>query len=77
MELKKAAENKYKVDYILPLADSTMDIDNKRLKNPYWLKVTAEKLNGAEKVIKTFNINDIDITGNILDRMYMQPESTR
>ncbi|GKX32362.1 hypothetical protein SH1V18_48420 [Vallitalea longa] len=60
----------YSVEYILPLADSTMDENDRRLKGHYWVEVTAIK----GSTVKKKKISDIDITGNILDKVYIQPE---
>ncbi|QUI25924.1 hypothetical protein HZI73_26285 (plasmid) [Vallitalea pronyensis] len=60
----------YKVEYILPLAESTMNDEDTRLGGQYWVEVTAVK----GSTTKTMRITDIDITGNTLDKIYIQPE---
>ena len=56
-------------EYILPLANSTKSWDDRRLRPPYSMTVTAYK--GEKSVVYT--ISDIDITGNIFDLIYIQP----
>ncbi|QUI25922.1 hypothetical protein HZI73_26275 (plasmid) [Vallitalea pronyensis] len=60
----------YKAEYILPLAKSTMNDEDTRLGGQYWVEVTATK----GSTTKTMRIDDIDITGNTLDKIYIQPE---
>ncbi len=58
-------------EYNLPLAPSTKDWNNVRLKPPYKMIVTAYKGDSTVQYI----IDDIDITGNIYDLTYIQPKS--
>ncbi len=60
----------YTAEYILPLAKSTMNEYDTRLGGQYWVEVTAIK----GSTVKTMRIDDIDITGNTLDKVYVQPE---
>jgi hypothetical protein len=60
----------YTVAYVLPLATTSLDNNNIRIRNQYSVTVTAHKGAITDSVI----INDIDITGNILDKMYSQSE---
>ena len=57
-------------EYYLPLAPSTKDWDDTRLRSHYRMTVTAYKGNATA----TYEINDIDITGNIYDLTYIQPK---
>ncbi len=57
-------------NYVLPLADSTRDLDNKYLRTPYWIKIVLKK--GVARV--EYLIDDIDITGNTMDHLYLQPK---
>ncbi|MBI9013859.1 MAG: hypothetical protein JEZ08_16615 [Clostridiales bacterium] len=57
-------------EYILPLADWTLGYDEVRRRGRYWITVTAIK--GA--TVKTFIVTDIELTGNIHDLIYYQPE---
>ena len=56
-------------EYILPLAPSTKSWNDQRIRPPYSMTVTAWK--GTNSV--SYSINDIDITGNTYDLIYMQP----
>jgi hypothetical protein len=56
-------------EYILPLASSTLDWDNDRAHPPYQATMTATL--GGYAIQST--IDDIEITGNIKDLIYMQP----
>jgi len=56
-------------EYTLPLAPSSMDADGNVLRQPYSLYVYAYK--GEE--FAAYEINDINITGNIYDHTYIQP----
>lgn len=57
-------------EYYLPLAPSTKDWNDNRLRPSYHMTVTAYK--GENSVSLT--IDDIDITGNIYDLTYIQPK---
>ncbi|HEX2944779.1 MAG TPA: hypothetical protein VHT96_02355 [Clostridia bacterium] len=57
-------------EYNLPLAPSSKDWNDVRLRPRYSMTVTAYK--GNRSVTRT--INDIDITGNIYDLTYIQPQ---
>jgi hypothetical protein len=63
-------ENQVYWEYYLPLAPSTKDWDDNRLRPPYSMTVTAYK--GEKSVSVT--IDDIEITGNIYDLTYIQPK---
>jgi len=58
-------------EYNLPLAPSTKNWNNARLRSPYKMIVTAYK--GEAKA--QFVIDDIEITGNIYDLTYIQPKN--
>lgn len=60
----------YSAEYILPLAPNTMDDNNLSLRPQYWVMVTAKKGSATDSM----SITDIDLTGNILNHMYIQPE---
>ncbi|MBI9014152.1 MAG: hypothetical protein JEZ08_18090 [Clostridiales bacterium] len=55
--------------YILPLAPSTKTFENEVLLSPYYIKITLIK--GTSSV--EYYVNDIHITGNTLDHLYLQP----
>jgi len=57
-------------EYILPLAPSTKSWENTLLRQPYKMIITAYK--GAKQEIKI--IDDIHITGNVYDLVYIQPQ---
>lgn len=57
-------------EYHLPLAPSTKDWDNNRLRQPYKMTVTAYKGSNTAQYV----IDDIEITGNIYDLTYIQPK---
>lgn len=56
-------------EYTLPLAPSTKSWADERLRSPYKMTVCAYR--GEECVI--YEIDDIDITGNVYDLTYIQP----
>jgi len=56
-------------EYTLPLAYSSKSWDDDRIKEQYRMVVTAYK--GGKSV--TYEIDDIDITGNVYDLTYIQP----
>ena len=56
-------------EFVLPLAKSTKSWDDQRIRNPYYMEVTAWK---GTKSVK-YLIDDIEITGNIYDLTYIQP----
>jgi hypothetical protein len=60
----------WQVEYVLPLSVETLSDENVRLRAPFFAEVNARK--GAVK--RSAIINDIDITGNIFNHLYMQPE---
>ncbi len=62
-------DNHARWEYHLPLAPSSKDWDNNRLRPQYSMIVTAYK--GSNTA--TFVVDDIDITGNIYDLTYIQP----
>ena len=57
-------------EYILPLAPSTKSWENTLLRQPYKMIITAYK--GAKQETKI--IDDIHITGNVYDLVYIQPQ---
>ena len=61
--------DKFHYEYILPLANSTKSVANKKLKNPYFIKIILLKGNNRMEYI----IDDINITGNTVDHVYKQP----
>lgn len=70
LKLDKISQTTYQITYILPLSKETLSWENQRLNPPYTITVTAKK--GA--AIKTFTVNDIEITGTIHDLLFVQPE---
>jgi len=58
-------------EYHLPLAPSTKDWENNRLRQPYRMTVTAYKAGRTVEYV----IDDIEITGNIYDLTYIQPKN--
>ena len=60
----------WQVEYILPLCTETLSDENVRLRTPYVAVVTV----GKGEIKRTAEINDIEVTGNIFDHLYMQPE---
>lgn len=69
LELVKTAPNTYQIQYILPLADHTLSWSNERMRKPYKAVLYATK-NGT---VKTAEIDDIHITGNVYDLIQVQP----
>ncbi len=63
-------DNQANWEYNLPLAPSSKDWDNNRLRAHYRMTVTAYKGSSTD----TYIIDDIDITGNIYDLTYIQPK---
>ena len=63
-------DNQAQWEYYLPLAPSTKDWDNRRLRPQYRMTVTAYK---GESTVE-YVIDDIDITGNVYDLTYIQPK---
>lgn len=57
-------------EYHLPLAPSSKDWNNNRLRPQYSMAVTAYK--GSNTA--TYVVDDIDITGNVYDLTYIQPK---
>lgn len=64
----------FTVEYILPMARSTILDDYEtavdRVRSPYWVEVIAHKGSLSDSM----RISDIDITGNIKNKMFIQPE---
>jgi hypothetical protein len=56
-------------EYYLPLSKSTKDWDDRQLRPPYSMTVTAYK----GDIVEEYTISDIEITGNIYDLTYIQP----
>ncbi len=65
------SDNRAHWEYHLPLAPSSKDWSNNRLRPQYRMTVTAYK--GSNTA--TYVVDDIDITGNIYDLTYIQPKS--
>lgn len=67
--------NLFKLEYILPLAPSTVDSNDKRLRPPYAITIVIEN----EDRVRTYTFDAasggpfIDITGNTFDHVYNQP----
>lgn len=59
----------YTVNYILPLAPSTLTTDDQRVHPSYTLTAYAVK----GETIVTMSIDDIDITGNVYDHIFIEP----
>lgn len=55
-------------EYTLPLAESTLSYDNSRLRGRYSMTIIARR--GATE--QTFVVDDIEITGNIMDQIFIQ-----
>jgi hypothetical protein len=70
LSMQTSNQYNYSRDYILPLADWTLDYENNRHRGQYWITVTATKGTTTRSV----TINDIELTGNIHDMIYYQPE---
>ncbi len=58
-------------EYHLPPAPSSKSWDNTRLRPRYRMTVTAHK----DDAIVTYEVDDIDITGNIYDLTHIQPKN--
>ncbi len=63
-------DNQAQWEYYLPLAPSTKDWDNRRLRPQYRMTVTVYKGESFAEYV----IDDIDITGNVYDLTYIQPK---
>ena len=59
----------YTIETILPLAKETLSWSNQRMGQPYAMTVTAVK----GDIRKEFVISDLDMTGNIYEMLYVQP----
>ncbi len=70
LSMQTSNQYNYSREYILPLADWTLDYENNRHRGQYWITVTATKGSTTRSV----TINDIELTGNIHDMIYYQPE---
>ncbi|MCH4886969.1 hypothetical protein EZV73_05285 [Acidaminobacter sp. JC074] len=57
--------------YVLPLTDSTKDLENNRLKSPYWIKIVLRK--GTNRLV--YLVDDIEISGNTIEHLYLQPQN--
>jgi hypothetical protein len=55
----------YQLEWIIPLLDSTLGVSGTKRAEPYWLRTQVEG-----SVLET----TFDITGNLYDRLYVQPE---
>lgn len=60
----------YSQEIILPLADWTLNYEDVRLRPSYWITVTASR----GSITRSMTISDIDLTGNIHDLIFLQPE---
>lgn len=67
--MSKVGEGLYEVETILPLTPQTLSFENERLREPYFMTVTAVK----GELRRDLTISDIDMTGNIYDMLYVQP----
>ena len=63
------SDNRAQWEYYLPLAPSSKNWENRRLRPQYRMTVTAYKGESTAEYV----IGDIDITGNIYDLTYIQP----
>lgn len=70
LKLTSSNNRNFTIEYILPMAKSTMNDSDQRLLPSYWVEVTAHKGVMTNKM----KISDIDITGNITNQIYTQPE---
>lgn len=72
---RKTNVNIYYLEYILPLANSTITYANERKRPPYQLMITLEKDGRARTLIYGDQPGEpgIDLTGNIFDLIYNQP----
>jgi len=66
----QVSDNHAQWEYYLPLAPSSKDWDNNRLRPQYRMTVTAYKGDSTAEYV----IDDIEITGNIYDLTYIQPK---
>ncbi len=74
----EADTSTWKGEYILPLADSTLDFDDVRKYPSYWLKgetyYTDTYEEDGDVIYKAHkSIDDLEITGNIYDLIEIQP----
>lgn len=68
-ELRTTDLEHWEGTFIIPLVDSTLDIENNRLKTPYRLNIIVKK--GDKELI--YIIDDLEVTGNTLDHVYIEP----
>jgi hypothetical protein len=75
LQLNMTSANTATIEYALPLAPSTKDENNNRLRAGYWMKLTAYKGGTAKTYILDGTPGNelIEITGNIYDQIYIQP----
>lgn len=66
----QVSDNHARWEYYLPLAPSSKDWNDNRLRPQYRMTVTAYKGDSTAEYV----IDDIDITGNIYDLTYIQPK---
>lgn len=71
LPMTSANQVNFATEYVIPLCDWTLGYDNIRKRVPYTITVTARK--GATVV--TFDVTDIEITGNIHDTTYLAPSN--
>ena len=69
-ELVGGSERRFYWEYVLPLAPSTLSWDDVRIAPSYSMTVYAYK--GSS--FQTFTVEDIEITGNVYDLIYIQPK---
>ncbi len=69
LALNQLSTDLWEVEYILPLANHTLSWDNSRTAPPYFMEIEVKK----GTVVKKSRLEDIDITGNIYDLLYLQP----
>ncbi len=65
-EMMNKFQSFYQLDWIVPILDSTILVDGQRSSEPYWIRVQVD----GDWLETTF-----DITGNLYDRLYIQPET--
>lgn len=60
----------WRVEYVIPLCKETLTEANVRIHSAYFARVRVRK----GEITRDAEINDIEITGNIFDHLYLQPE---
>lgn len=69
-EQSTSAGDVYVVEYVLPLCKMTLDWENNRCAQPYWISIQVKK----GSTVKYKEVSGIEITGNIYDLLYVQPK---